>query len=48
MRTMHSRACRAAVEMREAFPNLGINGRIGVNTGEVVPGPRSDSRPGMR
>ncbi len=32
------RACRAAVEMREAFPNLGINGRIGVNTGEVVTG----------
>ena len=26
------RACRAAVEMREAFPGLGIEGRIGVNT----------------
>jgi hypothetical protein len=32
------RACRAAVEMREAFPQLGVEGRIGVNTGEVVTG----------
>jgi class 3 adenylate cyclase/tetratricopeptide (TPR) repeat protein len=32
------RACRAALEMRDAFPELGINGRIGVNTGEVVTG----------
>src|SRR5438445_6690935 len=32
------RACRAAVEMREALPELGIRGRIGVNTGEVVTG----------
>jgi class 3 adenylate cyclase/tetratricopeptide (TPR) repeat protein len=32
------RACRAAVEMRDAFPELGIAGRIGVNTGEVVTG----------
>jgi class 3 adenylate cyclase/tetratricopeptide (TPR) repeat protein len=32
------RACRAAVEMREALPALGIHGRIGVNTGEVVTG----------
>jgi class 3 adenylate cyclase/tetratricopeptide (TPR) repeat protein len=32
------RACRAAVEMRQAFPELGIAGRIGVNTGEVVTG----------
>jgi class 3 adenylate cyclase/tetratricopeptide (TPR) repeat protein len=32
------RACRAAVEMREALPGLGIRGRIGVNTGEVVTG----------
>jgi len=32
------RACRAAEEMREAFPELGINGRVGVNTGEVVTG----------
>lgn len=32
------RACRAAVEMRDAFPGLGISGRIGVNTGEVVTG----------
>ncbi len=32
------RACRAAVEMRDALPELGINGRIGVNSGEVVTG----------
>ena len=32
------RACRVAVEMRDAFPELGIAGRIGVNTGEVVTG----------
>src|SRR5207342_3957214 len=32
------RACRAAVEMRAAFPELGIEGRIGVTTGEVVTG----------
>ena len=32
------RACRAAVEMRDALPSLGIKGRIGVNTGEVVTG----------
>ncbi len=32
------RACRAAVEMREAFTGLGIEGRVGVNTGEVVAG----------
>src|SRR5436305_4496084 len=32
------RACRAAVEMRDAFPELGIAGRIGVNTGEVLTG----------
>jgi len=32
------RACRAAVEMRDAFPELGLHGRIGVNTGEVVTG----------
>jgi class 3 adenylate cyclase len=32
------RACRAAVEMREAFPGLGIEGRIGLSTGEVVTG----------
>jgi class 3 adenylate cyclase len=32
------RALRAAVEMREAFPALGIQGRIGVTTGEVVTG----------
>jgi class 3 adenylate cyclase len=32
------RACRAAVEMCDALPELGIAGRIGVNTGEVVTG----------
>jgi class 3 adenylate cyclase/tetratricopeptide (TPR) repeat protein len=32
------RACRAAVEMREALPELGVEGRIGVNTGEVLTG----------
>ena len=32
------RALRAAVEMRDAFPDLGMQGRIGVTTGEVVTG----------
>jgi class 3 adenylate cyclase len=32
------RAVRAAVEMREALPELGVQARIGVNTGEVVTG----------
>jgi class 3 adenylate cyclase/tetratricopeptide (TPR) repeat protein len=32
------RAIRAAVEMREALPELGLQGRIGVTTGEVVTG----------
>ena len=32
------RACRTAVEMRDALPELGIQGRVGVNTGEVVTG----------
>jgi class 3 adenylate cyclase len=32
------RACRAAVEMRDAFPELGVEGRIGINTGEVLAG----------
>ena len=32
------RACRAAVEMRAAFAGLGIEGRIGLSTGEVVTG----------
>jgi class 3 adenylate cyclase/tetratricopeptide (TPR) repeat protein len=32
------RAVRAAVEMRDALPELGIGGRIGVMTGEVVTG----------
>jgi class 3 adenylate cyclase/tetratricopeptide (TPR) repeat protein len=30
------RACRAATEMRDALPELGVEGRIGVNTGEVL------------
>jgi class 3 adenylate cyclase/tetratricopeptide (TPR) repeat protein len=32
------RAVRAAVEMRDAMPELGLQGRIGVMTGEVVTG----------
>jgi class 3 adenylate cyclase/tetratricopeptide (TPR) repeat protein len=32
------RACRAAVEMRAALPELGVEGRIGVNSGEVLTG----------
>jgi class 3 adenylate cyclase/tetratricopeptide (TPR) repeat protein len=32
------RACRAAVEMRDAFAGLGVEGRIGLATGEVVTG----------
>jgi class 3 adenylate cyclase/tetratricopeptide (TPR) repeat protein len=32
------RAVRAAAEMRDALPELGITGRIGVMTGEVVTG----------
>ncbi|HET7353452.1 MAG TPA: adenylate/guanylate cyclase domain-containing protein, partial [Gaiellaceae bacterium] len=32
------RACRAAVEMRDALPELGVDGRIGVNSGEVLTG----------
>jgi class 3 adenylate cyclase/tetratricopeptide (TPR) repeat protein len=32
------RACRAAAEMRDAFPELGVEGRIGVNSGEVLTG----------
>jgi len=32
------RAVRAAVEMRQALPELGLQARIGVNTGEVVAG----------
>jgi hypothetical protein len=31
------RACRAAVEMRDALPELGIRGRIGVNTSSPAP-----------
>ena len=32
------RAVRAAAEMRRAFPEVGVNGRIGITTGEVVTG----------
>jgi class 3 adenylate cyclase len=32
------RACRAAIDMRDALPELGIAARVGVNTGEVVTG----------
>src|SRR5712692_5192215 len=32
------RAIRAAVEMRDVLPELGLQGRIGVMTGEVVTG----------
>ena len=32
------RACRAAVEMRAAFAELAVEGRIGVSSGEVVTG----------
>jgi class 3 adenylate cyclase/tetratricopeptide (TPR) repeat protein len=32
------RACRAAAEMRAAFPEIGLEAKIGINTGEVVTG----------
>src|SRR6266511_4439456 len=32
------RACRAAIEMRAALPELGVQARIGLTTGEVVTG----------
>jgi class 3 adenylate cyclase len=32
------RACRAALEMRDALPELGIHGRVGLHTGKVVTG----------
>src|SRR5437764_924748 len=32
------RAVRAAAEMRDALPELGVQARIGVNTGEVITG----------
>ena len=34
------RACRSALDMRDALPNLGLQARIGINTGEVVGGIR--------
>jgi AAA ATPase domain/Adenylate and Guanylate cyclase catalytic domain/zinc-ribbon domain len=42
------RACRAAVEMREALSEMGIAGRIGVNTGEVVTGTEERLATGRR
>jgi class 3 adenylate cyclase len=38
------RALRTAAEMRDALPELGLDGRIGVMTGEVVTEPRSGWR----
>ncbi len=32
------RACRASVEMRQALPELRVQARLGINTGEVVTG----------
>src|SRR3954471_3646568 len=32
------RAVRAALEMRDALPELGVRGRVGIMTGEVVTG----------
>jgi class 3 adenylate cyclase len=32
------RACRAALEMHAALPELGLEGTVGINTGEVVTG----------
>jgi class 3 adenylate cyclase/predicted ATPase len=32
------RACRAALEMQQAFPEIGVEGCIGIMTGEVVTG----------
>jgi class 3 adenylate cyclase/tetratricopeptide (TPR) repeat protein len=32
------RACSAALEMRAAFPELGLEGTVGIDTGEVVTG----------
>src|SRR5689334_9062974 len=32
------RACRAAIEMRDALPEIGVQARIGLTTGEVVTG----------
>ena len=43
------RACRAAVEMRDALPELGVRGRIGVNTRRGGrPARRSGWRPATR
>src|SRR3954467_14079121 len=40
------RALRAAVGMRDALPELGIEGRIGIMTGEVVTGTEERLSPG--
>jgi class 3 adenylate cyclase len=42
------RALRAAVEMRDALPELGVQGRIGVTTGRWSPVRRSGWRPETR
>ena len=42
------RACRAAVEMRDALPELGVAGADRRQYGRGVPGPRSGWRRAMR
>jgi class 3 adenylate cyclase len=42
------RAVRAAAEMRDALPGLGLQARIGLTSGEVVTGPKNVSRPVTR
>jgi class 3 adenylate cyclase len=42
------RACGAAVETRDALPELGIRGRIGVNSGEVLTGTSKRPATGTR
>src|SRR5947207_6787708 len=42
------RAVRAAAEMRDALPGLGVQARIGVNTGEVVTGTEEIGRASWR
>src|SRR6266536_2539469 len=42
------RACRAAVVMRDALPELGVQARVGRNTGEGVTGTEERLRPGTQ
>jgi class 3 adenylate cyclase len=42
------RAARAALEMLEVLPDLGVRARIAINTGEVVVGTEERLRPVMR